>query len=68
MFFLIFWTMYVPFGMVIASLVANWLMTSLRRVGAEAWRRTVRAQADCQQAWSDRFSALTEGSADRPWA
>ena len=37
MFFAIFWTAFLPFGMVILSLVADWLKRSLRQVRAHAF-------------------------------
>jgi hypothetical protein len=37
MFFAIFWTAFIPFGMVILSLVADWLKRSLRQVRAHAF-------------------------------
>jgi hypothetical protein len=37
MFFPIFWTAFIPFGMVILSLVADWLKRRLRQVRAQAF-------------------------------
>ena len=65
MFFLIFGTMYVPFGMIIVSLLGNWLIDSLRQVRAHAWRRHARARAIQWQDRTRRFSAVTGGFADR---
>jgi hypothetical protein len=46
MFFAIFWTAFIPFGMVILSLVGEWLKRSLRQVRAQAFasskRRAIR--------------------------
>jgi hypothetical protein len=36
MFFAIFWTAFIPFGMVILSLVVDWLKRSLRQARAHA--------------------------------
>jgi hypothetical protein len=37
MFFAIFWTAFIPFGMVMLSLVADWLRRSFRQVRAHAF-------------------------------
>jgi len=56
MFFLIFGTMYVPFGVIIVSLLSNWLVSSLRQVRAHAWCSRARASRAVQ--WQDRDPAL----------
>jgi hypothetical protein len=37
MFFAIFWTAYVPLGIALAWVIGEWLMQSLRQLGARVW-------------------------------
>jgi hypothetical protein len=37
MFFLVFWTAYIPITLIILSLVGEWLKHSLREFRAHAW-------------------------------
>ena len=51
MFFAIFWTAFIPFGMIVLSLAADWLKRSLRQVRSHAlapstWRPIRRGRQD----------------------
>jgi len=37
MFFAIFWTAYIPLGVLLACVIGEWLMQSLRQLGTQAW-------------------------------
>ena len=54
MFFAIFWTAFIPFGMVMLSLVADWLRRSFRQVRAHAF-------ASSDHGWVRRGSETKSG-------